>query len=59
MDDRHVCIEADPYDRQKHQRSSHPDAKCVYSESDWYDGADYDTFECPNCGLRFTCEVAQ
>lgn len=53
--ERYVCTKAAPWDKAKGVRATHPDAEDVGECSDGC--CDY--YKCPNCGLRFTVEVAQ
>lgn len=53
MSDRHICTKEDPWDETK-GRAVHPD-RIIEDDGDVY----VDTYNCPNCGVRFKVEVAE
>lgn len=59
MKPKHICTREDPWESDIHNYGAeHPDAK--YCEQiDGWPGGDLEVYECPNCGLRFTCELPQ
>ena len=56
--DRKICTKENPRpkDAPVNEFWAHPDAKCVY-DGGWEQ--EYESFECPNCGLYFSVEIAQ
>jgi hypothetical protein len=58
MSDRFVCTADTPWTKDK-GRSVHPDAKSVGDQENGWPSGDTQDYECPNCGLRFTVELAQ
>lgn len=51
----YICTKESPWDASKGTRVQHPDAVDV---GECLDGC-CDYYKCPNCGRRFTVEVAQ
>ena len=45
-----------PKDAPRGDRWAHPDAVCKYSGG-WEQ--EYESYECPHCGLYFSVEIAQ
>ena len=54
----HVCTKDDPWEKGKSDRCQHPDAKETQQEDGW-PGGDIVVYVCPNCSLRFKCELPQ
>ena len=56
--DRKICTKENPRpkDAPVNEFWAHPDAKRVY-DGGW--AQEYESFECPNCGLYFSVEIAQ
>lgn len=56
------CTSDAPWDRIRGRatgdRIIHPDAKET-AQRDGYPGGDIVDYECPNCGVRFSVELAQ
>jgi len=58
--DRHICTPSNPWSEEKGKRSAHPYSNFVSTNSDYSaGGTDYDNYNCPCCGERFTVEIAQ
>lgn len=57
-DEQYVCTKEEPWEEGK-GRAIHPDAKVQFTESDHFDGSDYDYYLCPNCNKRFAVEIGR
>lgn len=50
---RYICTKANPWDETK-GKAVHPNAKRVADNDDYVD-----TYQCPDCGIRYKVEVAE
>lgn len=59
MNDRFVCTQDDPWNKEKGKFACHPDAVRVGDQEDGYPHGDTQKYRCPHCGLEFIVELSQ